>query len=347
MCVGDDTLRRRSCAPRLFGAAWHHDHAAAPGQTPTCWGQNLVLLGVIPEPFGPGRARAHLCDAELWVPLKRSCESGQDTLPYETKAGLLDLMMSRQGEHLDEPLERLLVVDSLYAKAPFLQAMRQQEHTHVLGRLASHRVVFETPPPRPPGKRGAPRKYGDKIDWKKQFAEHAQPVELPLYGRRVKARLWAMTGRVCKSPHEVRLVVCQLEGVRKPGLFLCTDPTLEDAEIVELYGARFSIKEAIRDLVCELALGSDRSQNKKVYQMQVALKLVAGMLLEQLVERQPEEVVDKIRDPWRKRQRRLTMGQVRQGLRWECWSGRELFRCDGRAEASGRNSRPRSFKAIS
>ena len=346
VCVGDDTLRRRSLAPGLFGAAFHHDHAASHGQSSTCWGQNLVLLGVIPDPLGPTSARAHLCDFELWVPLKRSVESGQQTLPYETKASLLTLMLQRQREHLGEDPERLVLVDALYAKAPFLNAARRDAKTHVLGRLASNRVVFKSPPPRQPGQRGAPRKYGEKVDWKQAFAQHARPVELHLYGRKVRARVWAMTGRVRKHEEEVRLVVSQLEGASKPSLFLCTDTTLQDTEILELYGARFAIEEAIRDQVCELALGSERSRDGEVYHRQVALKLVVGMLLEHLSEKQPEEVAERIRDPWRKKRKRLTMGQVRRGLRWECWSGRELFWRDRLVDPSGQNSRPGHFGAV-
>lgn len=346
VCVIDDTLRRRSMAPGLFGAAWHHDHAKTYDQTSTCWGQNLVLLGVIPRPLDPQRVRTHLSDFELWVPLKRSIESGCATLPYETKSALGALMLMRQREQLPSELERLVLVDSLYAKAPFLNAVRRDAHTHVLGRLASNRVVFEPPPARTPGKRGAPRKYGARVDWKAQFAQHAQTVDLCLYGRQVKAQMWAMTGRVRRHGQDVRLVVCQVEKASTPSLFLCTDTTLEDVEILRLYGARFSIEETIRDLVCELGLGQERSRDAKVYQMQIALKLVASLLLEHLGECQPQEVVNRIRDPWRKKSTRLTMGQLRHGLQWECWSGQSVFSCEGSEEVPGQNSRAGQFEAV-
>ena len=202
-------------APGLFGAAFHHDHAASHGQKSTCWGQNLVPLGVIPEPLGATSARARLCDFELWVSLKRSVESGHATLPYETKAGLLALMLQRQREQLEKDAERLVLVDSLYAKAPWLNAARGDAKTHLLGRLARNRVVFKPPPERPPGKRGAARQYGEKVDWKQDFERHAQWVQLRLYGRRVRARVWTMTGRVRKHHQDVRLVASQLEGASK------------------------------------------------------------------------------------------------------------------------------------
>ena len=312
-------------APGLFGAAWHHDHAKTYAQTSKCWGQNLVLLGVVPTPLDPQRMRTHLSDFKLWVPSKRSTESGHLTLPYESKSALGVLMLKRQRELLAPALERLVLVDSLYAKAPFLNAVRRDARTHVIGRLASNRVVFEPPPQRVAATRGSPRKYGEKVDWKAQFAQHAQHVRLSIYGRQVNARIWAMTGRVRKYAQDVRLMVCQLEKASKPSLFLCTDATLVDVEILQLYAARFSIEEAIRDLVCELGLGQERSRDLKVYHMQVALKLVASMLLEQLGEQQPQEVVDRIRDPWRKRRTRLTIGQLRQGIQWECWSGQQVF----------------------
>jgi len=342
VCVIDDTLRRRAMSPQLFGAAWHHDHAAKPGEQSTCWGQNLVLLGVVPEPFSPERVRTHLCDMELWVPLKRSKESDHETLCYESKAALASLMLRRQRQQLSACVERLVLVDSLYAKAPFLNAVCHDPLTHVIGRLAHNRVVFEPPPARHPGQRGAPRKYGEQVDWKAQFAQHARQVYLPLYGRQVQAQVWSMIGRVRKHEQDVLLVVSQLKGASRPSLFLCTDTSLQDEEVLRLYGARFSIEETIRDLVCELALGQERSRKPKVYHMQISMKLVAALLLEKLSEEQPQEVVERIRDPWRKKQGKLTIGQVRQGLRWECWSGQNLFKSPSLQRVSRHNSRAES-----
>ena len=346
VCVLDDTMRRRALSPKLFGAAFHHDHAAGHGQTSKSWGQDLVMLGVCPHPLTPGLVRTHLCDSELWVPIKRSIEGGHDTLPYESKAALGALMLARQREHLPEQTERLVLADSLYAKAPFLNAVRRDPNTHVLGRLAHNRVVFQTPPPRQAGRPGAPRKYGQQVDWKAEFAQKSKAVELEMYGRRINARVWSMVGRVKKYGQDVLLVVSQLEYASKPSLFLCTDTSLEQTQVLELYGARFSIEEAIRDQVCELGLGKERARDAKVYQMQVCMKLVAGMLLEKLGERQPEEVRERLREPWRKQQPRATMGQLRRGLLWECWSGRGLFSCDRLARASGHNPRPTRDEAV-
>lgn len=346
VCVIDDTMRRRAHSPKLFGAAFHHDHAASHGQTQKCWGQDLVFLGVCPTPLSPGRVRTHLCDVELFVPLERSIESGHEALAYESKAALGVLMLQRQREHLPDATERLVLVDSLYAKAPFLNSVRRDLHTHVLGRLARNRVVFKTPPAREPGQRGAPRKYGDKVDWKQAFEQQARPVALSMYGRQVKARVWSMLGRVKRYCQDVLLVVCQLEGASKPSLFLCTDTSLSDTELLELYGARFSIEEAIRDQVCELGLGRERTRGARTYQMQVSLKLVAGMLLEKLGEEQPESVREKVREPWRKKQARMTMGQVRRGLLWECWSGQTLFLSDGASAPWRHKSKPSSNEAV-
>jgi len=72
------------------------------------------------------------------------------------------------------------------------------------------------------------------------------------------------------------------------------------------------------------------------------MKLVAALLLEKLSEEQPQEVVERIRDPWRKKQGKLTIGQVRQGLRWECWSGQNLFKSPSLQRVSRHNSRAES-----
>lgn len=342
VCVEDDTIRRRPHGPKLFGCAWHHDHAAGPGHTEKVNGQSLVMLAVVPNALDPAGARAWVCDAQLWVPWKRSTELGHATLDYESKAGLADLMLRHQRDWIPDSLERLVLVDSLYAKAPFLNAMSSHRLTHVLGRLACNRAVYHTPPAREPGQRGRSRVRGERVDWKAEFEQHKREVVLRLYGRDDKAQVWGMTGRVNGYNHDVRLVVSRLERGKKANLFLCTDTSLKDEEILELYAARFSVEEAIKDLVLEMELGGERSRVGQVYQMQVALKICAGLLLRALGESQPESVREVLRDPWRKRLPRLSIGQTRQGLWWESLSGGELFRRDGLDRARGRNG-PEAF----
>jgi hypothetical protein len=345
VCVLDDTLRRRPFGRKLFGVAYHHDHAARSDQNDKVQGQCLTLLGVIPHPLAHQGAQAWLCDAQLWVPFKRAKESEHDTLPYESKLSLAAMMLDSQRAWLDPETERILLVDALYPKASFFAALSRQPKTYLIGRLANNRAVFLPPGERISGQKGRPRIYGARVDWKVQFEAHRRSHELRLYGREVEVELWGMTGRVRGYAHDVRLVVSKLPK-SKPHLFLCTDLSLSDAEIIRLYAARFSIEEAIKDEVLELALGCERGRSEEVYSSQMALKLCAGLLLRQIAQHQPKEVAEALRDPWRKASPRLTMGQVRKVLYWECLSAQSVLSRDGLGRGACQNSRPEKHPQV-
>ena len=102
--------------------------------------------------------------------------------------------------------------------------------------------------------RGRPRKYGKK--WK--LAElinlpDAIDIKVNIYGKKkvVKAICKDLILRGIKQL--VRIVV--VEGVSSPVILISTDLSLKMEDIVEIYGSRFSIEVAIRDLKQSFGFG--------------------------------------------------------------------------------------------
>jgi hypothetical protein len=139
-----------------------------------------------------------------------------------------------------------VVADAFYSKAPFLNGLLARG-IQVISRWRKDAVGWDDPQPPPPGKRGPKPRYGCK--WTLASLLSAVPPtreRLTLYGK--------LTEVVCvvrdvwrrDVAQKVRVVV--LEGAKAPRILVCTALTLSALQIIELYGARFSIELTIRDL---------------------------------------------------------------------------------------------------
>jgi hypothetical protein len=88
---------------------------------------------------------------------------------------------------------------------------------------------------------------------KRLLAELAQEcsmtwITVQLYGKRTEVGVVVRDLWLRNLARKVRVVVAVGRGGGEPVLLLSTDMTLEAAQIIELYGARFTIEIAIREL---------------------------------------------------------------------------------------------------
>ena len=67
-----------------------------------------------------------------------------------------------------------------------------------------------------------------------------------IYGKQVQVEAVEREVFIRGFGSKVKVVVTQ--GIKEPIIFLSTDLSLSAAQIIEIYGARFSIELAIRDL---------------------------------------------------------------------------------------------------
>jgi DDE superfamily endonuclease len=146
-----------------------------------------------------------------------------------------------------------VVADAFYSKAPFLNGLLARG-IQVISRLRKDAVGWDDPQPPPPGKRGPKPRYGCK--WTLASLLSAVPPtreRLTLYGKLTEVAFVVRDVWLRDVAQKVRVVV--LEGAKDPLILVCTDLSLSALQIIELYGARFSIELTIRDLKQHFGLG--------------------------------------------------------------------------------------------
>jgi hypothetical protein len=141
----------------------------------------------------------------------------------------------------------LMVADAYYASAKVIRPLLRQGH-HLLTRVKSAAVAYQQPPPRTPGQRGRPRRYGTKVPLQSLWERTADFVAAPspVYGERdvtiryaVHDLLWRPAGVL------VRFVLLD-HPVRGRLILLCTCLELQAFDIIRLYGLRFKIEVCFR-----------------------------------------------------------------------------------------------------
>ena len=146
-----------------------------------------------------------------------------------------------------------VVADAYYSKAPFLNGLLARG-IDVISRLRKDAVGWDDPAPRPPGKRGRKPRYGRKWTLASLLtAETPTRDRLTLYGKLTEVVFVVRDVWLRDVAQKVRVVV--LEGAKEPVLLVSTDLTLSALQIIEIYGARFSIELTIRDLKQHFGLG--------------------------------------------------------------------------------------------
>jgi hypothetical protein len=157
-------------------------------------------------------------------------------------------------------LEVRVVVDAYFANKSFIKLL-MEKRIPVITRLRSNAVAhldFEEPKEK---KRGRPRKKGKRIKVFDLAKDKSimQKVEVLLYGKIQKLEVYVKDLWMLELPQKVRTVV-----VRTPkGLiaFISTDLSLTAAQIIEIYGSRFSIEISIRDMKSHLGVGNYQVQS--------------------------------------------------------------------------------------
>jgi DDE superfamily endonuclease len=146
-----------------------------------------------------------------------------------------------------------VVVDAYYSKAPFFNGLLAHG-INVISRLRQDAVGWDEPEPRPPGKRGPPPRYGRKWTLATLLtAETPARERLILYGTLTAVVFVVRDVWRRDVAQKVRVVV--LAGAKEPIILVSTDLTLSALQIIEIYGARFSIELTIRDLKQHFGLG--------------------------------------------------------------------------------------------
>ena len=154
--------------------------------------------------------------------------------------------------HLFELLEHAplrIVADAYFAKAPFIQPLIERG-IQVVTRMRKDAVGWDDPVY---CGRGRPPTRGKQ--WTlASLLTHFQPqtISVFLYGKTLDLTVVVRDMWIRDVTQKVRIVV--VEGITAPLIFLSTDVSLSAKQIIEIYGARFSIEHALRSLKHQLGL---------------------------------------------------------------------------------------------
>lgn len=297
----DDTIVFRSSkiAP---GSAIHYEHGRKTNRPAFVRGQRWVTLALtLSKGF-----RA------LGIPvLSRLARQGGNSGKLVAAKTLLRVIVP-----LFEGFQTILLMDSWYMRCSLI-SYALNHGLQVIGQVRRDTALFRLP--ERTGKRGRPRKYGDKVsaEWVDSLPEVS--MRCLIYGKTqmmyyrsaiVLARF--LNGRA------VRIVWNQLvneDGSRtKPSLILSTDISLSAARVILNYGRRWSVEDLFNQLKNRWGWKETWQQSRQVLHRWVQI-LSLSYAIPQLLVLFDDAKVKVLASfaPWRQKQP-ITAGRVRQGL---------------------------------
>ena len=244
----DDTPTPRY-GPQVQGAGIHHNPTPGPAGGPFVYGHVWVVLGLLATHSAWGVVALPLL-ARLYVRRKDLAGIDPQHRPaFATKLQLAVELIRWATIWLGSRGKSLWVVaDGAYAKAGLLKPVLALGVV-VVSRLRKDAALWTVPGPRPSGRRGRPRIYGERRIVLSRRAAHRggwQTGTFTLYGETVVKRYktflatWRPVGGVIRV-----VLVDERDGWRA---FFCTDPEASVADILGLVADRFSLETCFRDL---------------------------------------------------------------------------------------------------
>lgn len=308
--IVDDTVveRRSAKAP---GVRKHYNHSAKPNRPRLIHGQGWVCLAVAVERTVKGVLQVGAVPL-LLLRLGRAGGHGSKLLSARV---LLRWLGTRLGT------VRVLM-DSWYMRRPVIGDAQARGHT-VIGQVRRDTALYHPPPPRAPGQRGRPPKYGTRLSRAEIEALPVQRTGRILYRdyEVVRYRSCCVLARFLQGAL-VRAVWVQLErpehpgGVTKERLLLSTDPNLSAVAIILSYAQRWSIEPLFFALKHLWGWTEAWQQSRQALARWVTMLALGYALNQILAYSTPAHGADLARPaPWRA-VGTLTAGTIRQGVTW-------------------------------
>ena len=262
----DDTLFRRR-GKRVWAASWFHD-GSAQGPAKTGFGNNWVVLAV--RVFLPmvSRPVAVPVMAKLVIKDTRSA----------SRLWLARCMVARLAREL--PGRQLHVTaDSAYAGEELKQLPDGVTWTT---RLRSNAALHDLPPART-GKKGRPRKKGDRLPSLAKTAAAAafSQVTVTRYGKAETIAVHAFTCLWYSVAGTMPVTVILIRDKQKTGFDLAlvtTEKNPDIALVIERYAARWSIEVAIEDAKQLFGTGQARNRTAAAVERTIPFMLACQAL---------------------------------------------------------------------
>jgi DDE superfamily endonuclease len=297
----DDTIVFRS-SKKAPGSAIHHQHGNKTNRPTYVRGQCWVTLALtLSKGF-----------RSLGIPiLSRLARQGGNSGKLVAAKTMLRVIAP-----LFKGFQTSLLMDSWYMRCTLI-SYALEHGLQVIGQVRRDTALFHQPVQT--GKRGRPRKYGDKVsvEWIDSLPEVS--MECLIYGKTqmVYYRSAVVLARFLNG-RAVRIVWSQLindNGVRtKPSLILSTDTSLSAARVILSYGRRWSVEDLFNQLKNRWGWKETWQQTRQVLHRWVQILSVSYAIPQLLVLLDDAKVKTLASlSPWRLKQP-ITAGRVRQGL---------------------------------
>lgn len=215
---------------------------------------------------------------------------------------------------------KVITADSRYFNHFFLATFVLLKHLIALVRMRHNCTLYEAPLPKPPQRKGAPRKHGDKFklahptrdpDRTETFVLGALTVVLTAWHSLHLRKLPTLVGMA------LRVEFLKADGTpryKRPMWLFWTGPlTVSLREVCLMYLWRFAIEHAFRFLKQHLGLNANRSTNPHSIYLWMRLCALACWQLVLM-----RDQVEDLRPAWHSRPRSehpLTPGQVQRAAR--------------------------------
>lgn len=269
----DDTLNRKT-GKRIWGAGMHHDPLLSTARRATfSFGHNWVVLSMqLALPFASDKTwslpilmRLYRKKGQRGRPRGERKAIGQaGAAEYRTRPQLASEMIALLASWVPQRMIRV-VGDSAYAGKSISRHL--PSNVHLTSRMVMNAALYEPPPKRRRGARGAPRKKGQRLPSPAQLAKSKKVLwtktKLTLYGKRV--RVWYKTCTAMwynsAGARLLRIVVVRdPSGRRKDDCFFSTDRSLSAKAVVELFSLRWPLEVAFFN--AKQSLGLEDPQNR-------------------------------------------------------------------------------------
>jgi hypothetical protein len=333
----DDTLTKRY-GPKVEGAGIHHNPTPGPADAEFAYGHVWVTLAwVVRHPVWGTIALPLL--SKLYVRVKDFAKiAPRNRWPFRTKLELAAELLEWAALWLSWCGARLwVVVDGGYAKRPFLQRALAKGVT-VVGRLRKDAALCDVPPERKRGRRGRPRKYGERIDLARRACHPKgwQHGEFVLYGKKAAKTYKTFLATYRPAGGTIRVVIVK----EAHGWFawFCTDPEATVEQTLEAVADRAAIEQLFHDV--KEVHGAGEQQLRHVWANIGAWHLL--LWLHTLIElwawnRADLDLVDRSARPWDAAPRRPSHADKRNALRRACLE--ETFSTHARAASLSQKTR--------
>jgi len=257
----DDTLFRRR-GKKVWAASWFHD-GSAQGPAKTGFGNNWVVLAV--------RVFLPMVSRPVAVPVMAKLVI-KDTMSA-SRLRLARRMVTRLAREL--PGRQLHVTaDSAYAGEELKQLPDGVTWTT---RLRSNAALHALPPERT-GKRGRPRKKGDRLPALAKIAAAAafSQVTVTRYGKAETIAVHALTCLWYSVTGTAPVTVILIRDKSKTGFDLAlitTEKNPDIAAVTERYAARWSVEVAIEDAKQLFGTGQARNRTARAVERTIPFML--------------------------------------------------------------------------